>query len=154
MLAALDDGTGEAVPASLLGLLNMRLDRLGPGERDLLRCASIVGMEFDRAAVAVLLPEEARPFLQRHLDTLERKRLTERIGPSSFHFRHVLIQLAAYRSMTREDRARLHERFADWLERDSSDPPPKLKEILGYHLEQAAEHRRVSGTSHTNPLWV
>jgi DNA-binding SARP family transcriptional activator len=145
LLAALDDGTREAVPASLIGLLNMRLDLLGPGERDLLRCASIVGMEFDRDAASVLLPEEARPFMQRHLDTLERRRLIERIGMSSFRFRHVLIQVAAYQSMTREDRACLHEAIADWLERDSPDPPPELKETLGYHLDQAAENRRVGG---------
>ncbi|MDQ3932710.1 MAG: AAA family ATPase [Actinomycetota bacterium] len=146
LLAAHEDGTGDVVPASLLGVLNMRLDRLGPGERDLLRCASIVGMEFDRDAVAVLLPEEASPFMQRHLGTLERRRLIERTGMRSFRFRHVLIQLASYQSMTRLDRARLHQGFADWLERDS--PGPELKETLGYHLEQAAEHRRVSGMAH------
>jgi DNA-binding SARP family transcriptional activator len=144
LLAALDDGPDDPVPPSLVGLLTMRLDRLGPAERDLLRCASIVGTDVQTEAVSVLLPDEARPFLKPHLETLERRRLIERSGARAFRFRHVLIQLAAYQSMTRQDRARLHERFADWLER-TPDRKPELEESLAYHLAQAADHRRRSG---------
>jgi predicted ATPase len=146
LLAALDDGTDDAVPPSLVGLLTMRLDRLGPAERDLLRCASIVGMDVESDAVAELLPDEARPFLKQHLETLERRRLIEWSGTRAFRFRHVLIQLAAYQSMTREDRARLHELFADWLGR-TPDREPELQESRAYHLAQAADHRRRTGVT-------
>src|SRR5439155_1059475 len=44
LLAAIDDGDIDAIPPSLVGLLSMRLDRLGPGERDVLRCASVGGL--------------------------------------------------------------------------------------------------------------
>jgi predicted ATPase len=150
LLAATDDDTTDAtdtVPGSLRGLLTMRLDRLGRGERDVLRCASIAGMDGEQDAVSALLPDDARPFVERHLDTLERKRLIERAGTSRFRFRHALIRLAAYQSMTREDRARLHERFAAWLERRSPDRTATPAQVLGYHLEQADAHRRASGTS-------
>jgi DNA-binding SARP family transcriptional activator len=147
LLAALDDDLTDAVPDSLRGLLTMRLDRLGPGERDVLRCASIAALDVDQDAVRALLPDDARPFVERHLDALERKRLIERAGTNRFRFRHALIQLAAYQSMTREDRARLHERFAEWLERESPDRPPELAQILGYHLQQADTHRRATGTT-------
>jgi DNA-binding SARP family transcriptional activator/tetratricopeptide (TPR) repeat protein len=147
LLAAFEDASVDAIPASLQGLLTMRLDRLGRGERDLLRRAAVVGAESSQDALSALLPDEALPFVDRHLEALERKRLIARISGSAFRFSHVLIQLAAYQSMTREDRARLHERFADWLETDSSDPPPELDEIVGYHLEQAIEHRRASGVT-------
>jgi hypothetical protein len=53
--------------------------------------------------------------------------------------------MAAYQSITREDRAALHERFAEWLGRTSPDSTPDLHEVLGYHLEQAVDHRRASG---------
>lgn len=142
LLATLDDATDDPVPASLLGLLTMRLDRLGPAERDLLRCASIVGMDVDHEAVSVLVPEEARPFLPQHLETLERRRLIDRSGARAFRFSHVLIQLTAYQSMTREDRAQLHERYADWLE---GMPDREPKDSPAYHLAQAADHRRSSG---------
>jgi predicted ATPase len=146
MNAKLDDNAADAVPGSLRGLLTMRLDRLGPGERDVLRCASIAGMDVERDAVCALLPDDARPFVERHLDTLERKRWIEHAGTNRYRFCHALTRLAAYQSMTREDRARLHERFAGWLERESPDQPPELVQMLGYHLEQAGAHRRATGT--------
>jgi DNA-binding SARP family transcriptional activator len=117
LLAAVDDGDVDAIPASLVGLLALRLDRLGPGERDLLRCASISGLDFDVEILRALLPGDASPFVERHLETLERKLLIERAGPGRFRFAHALIHMTAYQSMTREDRARLHEAFADLLNR-------------------------------------
>ncbi|MGH2573367.1 MAG: ATP-binding protein, partial [Actinomycetota bacterium] len=145
LLVALDDGPVGAVPASLGGLLTMRLDRLGPGERDVLRCASIVGLEFDLDAVSGLLPQDARPFLERHLESMEQRHFIRRTGPNAFRFGHALIRMAAYQSIAREDRAALHERFADWLGRTSPDSTPELHEVLGYHLGQAVDHRRASG---------
>jgi DNA-binding SARP family transcriptional activator/tetratricopeptide (TPR) repeat protein len=146
LLAAFNDDDDVAlIPASLESLLAVRLDRLGPGERDLLRCASVIGIDFDEDALIALLPDEARPFVDRHLATLERKQLLVRTTRTIFGFRHVLVQLAAYKSMTRNDRARLHERFADWLESGAPEPPPELDEIVGYHLEQAIEHHRAGG---------
>ncbi|MCA1833668.1 MAG: AAA family ATPase [Actinobacteria bacterium] len=145
LLAAFEDGAVEAIPVTLHGLLATRLDRLGPGERDVLRCAAVVGTEPRREALEALLPEDAHPFVDRHIDALERRQLIAGAGESEFRFVHVLIQLAAYQSMTREDRAHLHERYADWLEQETSDPPPELDEIAGYHLEQAFGHRRATG---------
>ena len=147
LLAALDDDTTDAVPGSIRGLLTMRLDRLGPGERDVLRVASLVGMDLGQDAVCALLPDDARPFVERHLDALQRKRLIERAGANRFRFCHSLIRLAAYQSMTREDRAGLHERFAEWLKHDLSDQLPEFTQILGHHLEQADTHRRATGTA-------
>jgi predicted ATPase len=145
LLVALDDGPLGVVPASLRGLLTMRLDRLGPGERDLLRCASIVGLEFDLDAVSGLLPLDAQPFLERNLKSMAQRRFIQRTGPISFRFGHALIRMAAYQSISLEDRAALHERFAEWLGRTSPDATPELRDVLGYHLEQAMDHRRSSG---------
>jgi DNA-binding SARP family transcriptional activator len=138
LVAASGDSHTGVIPPTLQGLLAMRLDRLGPGERDVLRCAAIVGTDWDVHALTALLPEQARPHLDRHILTLRQRQLIDAIGPEGYQFRHVLIQLAAYRSMTRQDRARLHERFADWLEA-SATRLPDLEEVAGYHLEQAVK---------------
>lgn len=143
LLAAADDGNVDVIPASLVGLLSMRLDRLGPGERDLLRCASIAGLDFDVEVVQALLPSDARQFVERHLETLERRLLIERVGEGRFRFAHALIQMAAYQTMTREDRARLHEALADRLEQSRSNSPV-APDSAGYHLRRALEHRRAS----------
>lgn len=145
LLAALDDDS-DTVPGSLRGLLTMRLDRLGPGERDVLRCASVVGTDLRKDAVSALLPDDAQPFVERHLEALQRKRLIERTNANRFRFSHSLIRLAAYQSMTREDRAVLHERFAAWLTHDQSDQLREFAQSPGYHVSQAEMHRRVAGT--------
>jgi DNA-binding SARP family transcriptional activator/tetratricopeptide (TPR) repeat protein len=142
LLAALAEADVDDVPASLRGLLAMRLDLLGPGERDQLRAAAVIGTECDLDALVALMDEAAHPFIEHHLATLERKHLlshTDRV-----RFGHVLIQRAAYQSMTHEDRARLHERYADWLEAERT-ALPELDELVGYHLEQTVAHRRAGG---------
>jgi hypothetical protein len=53
--------------------------------------------------------------------------------------------MAAYQTIAREDRATLHERFAEWLGRTSPGLTPVLNEVLGFHLEQANDDRRASG---------
>ena len=147
MGAALQDEGAVSVPASVQALLAARLDRLGPAERDLLRSAAVVGTDFTVDALIALVPKQAHPFVGRHLQALERKQLLRpaRSGGQEFSFRHVLIQLAAYQSTTRADRARLHERFAEWLRDEAPERPPSLDEILGYHLEEALAERRALG---------
>jgi hypothetical protein len=62
-------------------------------------------------------------------------------GDRAFRFRHLLIRDAAYDALSKETRAELHERFADWLE-TRGQGLIELDEVLGYHLEQAARYRR------------
>jgi predicted ATPase len=76
---------------------------------------------------------------------MEQRRFVQRTGPNALRFGHALIRMAAYQSIAREDRAALHERFADWLGRASPHSTPEFHEVLGYHLEQAMDHRRASG---------
>lgn len=131
-----------ALPPTIQALLAARLDRLGPGERAVLERASLVGREFWWSAIVDLLPEEARPSAGRHLDALvhreflrpDRSLLAE---DEVFRFRHVLIQQAAYRTIPKELRAELHERFAEWLERKAGERLIEVDELVGYHLEQA-----------------
>ena len=146
MGAALQDEGVVSVPASVQALLAARLDRLGPAERDLLRSAAVVGADFTVDALTALVPKQAHP--RRAAPPGARAEAADPprpIGRPEFSFRHVLIQLAAYQSTTREDRARLHERFAEWLRDEAAERPPSLDEILGYHLEEALAERRALG---------
>ncbi len=151
MLALLSEepaGSELAVPPTIQALLATRLERLGPAERAVVERAAVVGQEFWLAAVDHLLDEEeARP-LARHVQALVRKDLVRPhrsflAGEEAFLFNHVLIRNAAYRSISKELRADLHERFASWLEEKGSE----YGEIIGYHLEQAWQCRRDLGPS-------
>lgn len=134
-LAAAIGERGEiTVPPTVEALLAARIDRLGPAERDLVRSASVLGHRFSVEALLSLLPDPARPQAAKHLRTLEHKEFVVpyRSG-TEFAFRHVLVQQAAYRSITKMNRAQLHELAAAWMEAH----PQQLDETVGYHLEQA-----------------
>jgi len=138
------EGEPGSIPSSLRSLLASRIDRLGPGERDLLRSAAIAGDDLTEEALLALVPDSARRYVESHLAELERRRLIVREPPHALAFGHALIRDAAYQSITRADRARLHVRFADWLD-IVSEPPVELDAIVGFHLEHAFNHGRASG---------
>ena len=153
MLALLAENgahAGPSIPPTIQALLAARLDRLGPGERTVIEAAAVVGKEFWRSAVEQLIPDEARASVGAHLLALIRKQLLRPgqvpfQGEPGFRFEHVLIQDAAYRGISKERRAHLHERFAAWLERTAAPRLSEYEEILGYHLEQTYSCRRALG---------
>ena len=83
MLARAADGPWRAVgelgevriPASITALLEARLERLAPNERDVAERASVVGRVFEQAAVTELTDEALRPGVGRSLLALVRKEL-------------------------------------------------------------------------------
>jgi tetratricopeptide (TPR) repeat protein len=143
-----EDGELDAMPATIQALLAARLDRLAGIERGVIECAAVAGKEFWRDAVVALCSEEARQQISSILMSLVRKELIRPERSSSrpddaFRFAHVLIRDAAYAGIPRETRSVLHERFANWLEADSTEP--ELDELVGYHLEQAYRNREALG---------
>jgi predicted ATPase len=122
LLAASNDGELDTIPASLVGLLSMRLDRLGPGERDVLRCSSVGGLDVDLDAVRDLLPPEAGPYIAAHLEALVSKRFLEQVPGGGLRFAHVLLRMAAYQSLTTQDRMRFKAAFQASATRQSASP--------------------------------
>ena len=139
--------TGEAdelpVPPTIQALLAARLERLPEDERALLSRVSVEGVSFHRAAMRELAPAALANVVDRCLTALVRRDLIRPDRSSfpddeAFRFRHILIRDAAYRSLPKETRAQLHERFADWLEDVAADRMEEFEEIAGYHLEQGS----------------
>ena len=130
---------GESqLPSTLRALLQERIDRLSDGERDLLARAAIEGAVFHRDPLAALAVDGQAAADGATVLGLMRKGFvqptrSELAGDDAFRFRHVLVQSAAYEAIPKERRARLHRRFADWLEqRDAGDDA-----MLGHHLGEA-----------------
>ncbi|MEX0698846.1 MAG: BTAD domain-containing putative transcriptional regulator [Acidimicrobiia bacterium] len=142
LLAALRDNVQLVISPSLQALLIARLDRLGPAERDLIRAAAVLGRRFELAVLSHLLPPQARGWAASHLESLEQKELIIRGEGDTYTFRHALIQLAAYQTVTKDARARLHEQVADLAEETGVSPVQQVDEMVGYHLERAVEYRR------------
>jgi DNA-binding SARP family transcriptional activator len=144
-----DRGSSNAeqlLPATIAALLAARLELLGPAERMLLEYASVLGDRLSASALARLAPSDVQATLTQHLQALVRKDLLRAArladGSDGYRFRHVLVREAAYRRLPKEERAVLHERYADWLE---SAPGVGAvggrDELLGYHLERAYTYR-------------
>jgi predicted ATPase/DNA-binding SARP family transcriptional activator len=137
------EAAGELpVPPTIQALVAARLERLPEEERALLARVSVEGTVFHREAVRELAPASLMSVVDRSLTALVRKDVIRPDRSSfaeddAFRFRHMLIRDAAYRSLPKEARADLHERFAGWLERVAGSRLHEFEEILGYHLEQA-----------------
>jgi len=139
-----------AVPGTINALLSARLDQLEFEERAVIQRASVVGKVFWWGAVTELSPEDDRPSVGSHLQTLLRKELVHPdrsgfAGEDAFRFSHILVRDAAYGSMPKRSRADLHRRFAGWLERKAGDRIAEFEEIVGYHLEHAYRYEAELG---------
>jgi DNA-binding SARP family transcriptional activator len=141
-LASFAAESGEGLPPTLEAVLAGRLGRLEPSQRAVLQRAAVVGREFSLSAVAALVGGE----VARELLALSRAGFVHP-APSAdpaddgYTFHHVLLRDAAYATLTKTDRAHLHERAAAWIDRDG----PGDDAIAGYHLEQAVGYRRELG---------
>ena len=151
MIAFLRETGGDAVdvsvPPTIHALLAARLDRLSIPERRAIGAASVIGREFWAEAVSALGGDGD---LTGPLEALSRKQLVAPEpstfeGETGFAFSHILVRDAAYESITKEDRAQLHERFADWLEQRHADRMIELEAVLGHHLERAHRYRAELG---------
>jgi tetratricopeptide (TPR) repeat protein len=64
---------------------------------------------------------------------------------TDYQFSHILVRDAAYDRLLKRTRARLHERYADWLLKVSGTRAAEFEEIIGYHLEQSFRYRAELG---------
>ena len=131
-----------SVPATLHASLMARLDRLGPAARDVAQTGAAIGREFGFGLLASVtdLPE---PQLREALDRLTNAGLLFVRGAppqSSYIFKHALVQDAAYGTLLRSRRQRLHSRIAATLE-------DRFPEIVAAQPALLAQHCATAGLS-------
>ena len=149
-LAFTDGYDDVTVPPNISSLLASRLDRLPSPERGLVERAAVIGLEFPSPAIAALEPDGAsEPDLGPPLSALCGKRLVKPIDVrpdgTDYQFSHILVRDAAYDRLLKRTRARLHERYADWLLKISGTRAAEFEEIIGYHLEQSFRYQAELG---------
>jgi tetratricopeptide (TPR) repeat protein len=138
------------VPPNISSLLASRLDRLPPLERGLVERAAVIGLEFPSSAVAALAADgDSESDLGPLLSALSGKRLVRPIDVrpdgTDYQFSHILVRDAAYDRLLKRTRARLHERYADWLLKVSGTRAAEFEEIIGYHFEQSFRYQTELG---------
>ena len=126
---------GLAVPTSLHDSLTARLDRLGP-VRTIAQHAAVLGREFSRDdLLALLAPAHDPAVIDGQLVELIGSGLVQACD-GNLMFHHALIHDAAYSSLLRGERERLHGRVAERLLAQAVRTRP---EEIAHHL--AGAHR-------------
>ena len=134
-------GSAEAdrLPTTVQSVYLGQLDGLPEHPRQVIHSGSIPGYTFPSAALPVLEVSDADAGLQLltelglivgpHEDVAD---------PVSYTYRHGLLREVAYASLSRHDRARLHLRFARWVQ--ASRRGGEADEAVGRHLAAAYDN--------------
>ncbi|HZR94547.1 MAG TPA: tetratricopeptide repeat protein [Gaiellaceae bacterium] len=127
----------EELPDTVEEVLAARIDSLAPGDRALLRWASVLGSSFS----GDLVPEVLAADPDAALDSESWDRLAEFVErdpyvPGVFRFRHALIRDAAYNGLSFRRRRELHGRVADVMQRGAMDEA-EIAEALSLHFHFA-----------------
>jgi DNA-binding winged helix-turn-helix (wHTH) protein len=141
---AVDDAISrDDIPHELRVMIGRRIDRLGPGEQQLLEIASAAGVEFSAGIVAgaidrnVLEVERAFDAMARHGDILSTAGASEwPDGTVSgvFAFQHALYQEVLYQRLAPGLRVETHRRLGETLEQGYLDQTAEIASVLGLHF--------------------
>jgi class 3 adenylate cyclase len=108
------------ITPSIQQIMTTRIDQLSPHEQEMLKVASVVGLEFNVNVLVAVAPEQyGDEVVHTSLQNLERDGLIVistseegRVG----RFRHTTMQDVAYKVLSQEDRCQIHQRVAHYLE--------------------------------------
>ena len=129
---------GELVPATLQTSLVARLDRLGTAKR-IAQIGSVIGREF-RHDLLETLARESGVRLDGGLEPLIDSGLVTRLGapPNAVYvFKHALVQDAAYATILRSRRRKLHHLLVERLEATLDKSDRESVDLLAHHALQA-----------------
>ena len=139
-LASVGEASEEAqeLPETVEALVATRIDQLAPGDRALLRWASVLGVSFSGTLIQDVL--EGDSVVAAGSEAWDRlgefvERDPEVAG--AFRFRHALIRDAAYEGLSYRRRRELHGRVADVIELRQGDGPEDESELLSLHFHRA-----------------
>ena len=137
----------EALPDSIFGVLQARLDELHPDARRVLRAASVFGDSFTVDQALALLSGMSRELVEFRLLTLARAEIVTP-GANEYRVRHALVRDATYATLTDEDRTLGHKLAGELLESTGGAGPLALAEhfVRGGLPERAVAHLRASAT--------
>lgn len=131
----------EELPDRVQGLLMSRIDQLPGPVGDALRCAAVLGAEFEES----LLSEVAGTTdSTAALDDLRRRRLVRPVGTGRHVFVQNLLQDVAYDSLPFARRRELHRRAAAVIERrHAHDLEPHLADLARHHRHGGDPRRTI-----------
>ncbi|MTH78101.1 ATP-binding protein [Paracoccus aestuariivivens] len=138
-VTAWKDLLAEGGVSSLNDLLSSRLASAGEARR-VAQFASVIGRNFTSDLLAKLLPQPDRDGLASHMQVLSALGIIEHSPNQAegYQFRQALLQEAAYNSLLKSDRRKIHERIANLLVDKTVPPLPAA--IAAWQCAEAGRH--------------
>jgi class 3 adenylate cyclase/tetratricopeptide (TPR) repeat protein len=141
------------MPATVQAMLAARIDRLSPGDKQLLEAAAVIGKDVPLALLegVVERPEAELQQAFAHLQATEFLREGRLFPELEYTFNHALTHEVAYASLLQERRRALHLKVLTTLERRPTDGPTEEIERLARHAlggeswDKAARYLRQTG---------
>jgi predicted ATPase len=135
------------LPATLQASVMFRLDRVGAAGKRVAQTGAAIGREFSYDLLSAIVggtDSDLQPALGRLVSS---GLVSQRGEPpySVYTFKHALVQDAAYGTMLRGQKQRLHARIAEALESSTRDGVVREPEILARHLTEAQHTERAVG---------
>jgi class 3 adenylate cyclase/tetratricopeptide (TPR) repeat protein len=124
LLRNAEEGSEDAVPASIQSLVLARMDRLAPLDRQAFQSASVIGQRFELSLLRRLM--SVSDYV---CDGLVAHALVLAEG-DGFRFAHALIREGAYSSLLKARRCELHAIAAEWF-------APHDPVLCAQHLDRA-----------------
>jgi predicted ATPase len=146
-----------AVPPTLAGVLQARLDGLPSLERAMLQRASVVGHVFWDAAIkgmgalSEVLPsmDNSNAAVEQRIqqafaalcskELIHRRQFSGFADAVEFSFKHELLRNVAYEGLPNKERREYHAQTADWLIQHSGERIKEVAGLVAVHFEQAGK---------------
>lgn len=139
------------VPASLQAMIEAQIDRLSQEHQQVLEVASVAGLEFSAAALAVSLAgdvatvEDSCTHIIRHAHFLQpagESTWPDGTLSTQYKFIHSLYQQVLYHRLPAGKRAHLHQRIGHQLEQAYGSQTEQIATDLAVHFERGREYPR------------
>jgi class 3 adenylate cyclase/predicted ATPase len=133
--------TALTIPATLHASLMARLDRLGSPAKEVAQVGAAIGREFSYQLLLAIAQRNSAE-LDEALDQLVSAELVFRRGmppEAEYNFKHALVQDAAYSTLLRGARQKLHARIAKVLEQLFPERASIEPELLAHHFTEAGK---------------
>ena len=132
----------QAVPETLQDSLMARLDQIA-GAKRIAQVSAVLGRQFSHSILAAYLrhePEQGGEALASGLQQLVEANILVAHGQQPnlvYQFKHALVRDAAYESLLRRERERLHARLVSMLENEFPETVETRPELLAQHCADA-----------------
>ena len=138
---ALGDGDAHAIPGTLRELLTTRLDALSTSAHETAQLAAAIGREVSYPLLQAVSSHDEWVLRQDLMELVDARLLFVRrgAGHEAYVFRHALMRDAAYESMVRATRQRVHRAIASGLRLHLAEAAEQRPEQLAHHLQEAGD---------------